>query len=608
MRKYLIFVLLVTVGAALLYASLSSIGKFVKVSDVKNFAEGRLGDLLKASVHVGEVRVGFLDQISLKGLKINQEVKNKAFYLLDVDKVVFKYNLGRFWQRDFKNPNTVLLDSPQFTFQSASFMSGLQLTKVLREGSRLTDELEFKEGKVALRAPWFDAHCDITDIQGKLARLDGNEWRVDLEARVRDLFEGSLAVKGTVDLDRAKMALQLSLNHLKSTRPDFPVKAISGTIMVTADEIHIQKVTFEYNRLPVEVSGWIKQFSTSPQLDIRVGIGRDVLRSVFQINGGLDGSNLSGKIQLPGKEVPVTGKLTVDGTRFSLENVRIAQFYGSQGQFDFLKGTFHFYLERENQRIDLGLNLKDWNIGFLTQLDHMPFFGADLVTRAHFRLQPDPDLWKKNEWGFNGSIKTDYLVLDQAPFPDFEGEFHAVPSRLELLDFHWGEGYGLAGSLGLKPPFLLDAAVTLKGIQLAELKSVFARPLPENFKGLADGEVKLKGENWKAEVEGDITVTEGSIGNIDYDRVTLHFYGLPPYLKLKDSRLKKGLRTFYLDGGLDVSSDNVFHDVRVASSEKILLWSGKELTTSEKGSQAAKRRPADADEEDTVTVGPRFHF
>ena len=597
-------------GAVLLGVILSSIGKFVKVSDVKNFAEGRLGALLKARVHVGEVRVGFLDQISLKGLKINQEVKNKAFYLLDVDKVVFKYNLGRFWQRDFKNPNTVLLDSPQFTLQSASFVSGLQLAKVLKEGSRLTDELEFKEGKVTLQAPWFDAHCDITDIQGKLARIEGGDWRVDLEARVRELFEGSVAVKGTVDLDREKMALQLSLNHLRSARPDFPVKAISGTVMVTADEIHIQKISFEYNRLPVEVSGWIKNFNASPELDIRVGIGRDVLRSVFQVKGGLDGSNLSGNLQLPGKEVPVTGKLTMNGTGFTLENVRVAGFYGSQGQFDFLKGTFHFYLEREKQRIDLGLNLKDWNIGFLTQLDHMPFFGADLITRAHFQLRPDPVLWKKNEWGFNGRIKTDYLILNQAPFPDFEGEFHALPSRLELLDFHWGDGYGLSGTLGLKQPFLLDATFTFKGIQLEELKSLFARPLPENFKGLAEGEVKFKGENWRAEVEGDITVKEGSIGKIDYDRVTLHFYGLPPYLKLKDSRLKKGLRTFYLDGGIDISRPNIFHDVNVASSEKILLWSGKELSTSEKGSAAAKRKMSGVreQEETTVAVGPSFHF
>ncbi len=598
------------VGAVLLCAILSSLGRFVKVSDVKNFAEGRLGDLLKARVHVGEVRVGFLDQISLKGLKINQEVKNKVFYLLDVDKVVFKYNLGRFWRRDFKNPNTVLLDSPQFTLQSARFVSALELTRVLREGSRLTDELEFKEGKVNLRAPWFDAHCDITDIQGKLARIEGGEWQVDLEARVKELFEGSLAVKGTVDLDRENMALQLSLNHLRSTRPDFPVKAISGTAMITADEIHIQKISFEYNRLPVEVSGWVKHFNASPELDIRVGIGKDVLRSVFHVNGGLDGSNLSGKIQLPGKEVPVTGKLSVNGTGFTLENMRVADFFGSQGQFDFLKGTFHFYLEREKQRIDLGLNLKDWNIGFLTQLDHMPFFGADLVTRAHFRLQPDPELWRRNEWGFNGKIKTDYLVLDQSPFPDFEGDFHAVPSRVDLLDFRWGEGYGLSGTLGLKQPFLLDAKVTLKGIQLGALKSLFARPLPENFKGLAEGEVKLKGENWKAGVEGDITVKEGSIGKIDYDRVTLHFYGLPPYLKLKDSRLEKGLRTYYLDGDVDISSSNIFYDVRVASSEKILLWSGKELTASEKENQAAKRKipGAGGQEEDTVAVGPRFHF
>ena len=81
-------------------------------------------------------------------------------------------------------------------------------------------------------------------------------------------------------------------------------------------------------------------------------------------------------------------------------------------------------------------------------------------------------------------------------------------------------------------------------------------------------------------------------------------------MKLKDSRLKKGLRTFYLDGGIDISRPNIFHDVNVASSEKILLWSGKELSTSEKGSDAAKRKMSGVreQEETTVAVGPSFHF
>lgn len=610
MRKCLISGILFIIGIWLLYAILSSLGRFVKVSDFKNFAEGRLGDLLKAKVHVGEVRVGFLDQISLNGLKINQQIQNKVFYLLDIDKVVFKYNLGRFWQRDFKNPNTVLLDSPQFTFQSANSVTAFEINKVLKEGSRLTDELEFKEGKVTLQVPLLEAACDLTQLHGKFKRIEGETWRINLEGRVKQLFEGSVSAEGTVDLDRADLSVRVFLNRLKSLRPDFPVKSISGVMEVTTREVHIEKFAFEYNRLPVEVSGWVRNFDTVPQLDLDVRLGKETFRSVFKVQGALTGSELKGEIGLSGKGFPVSGRLEVSKTGFSLENLRIADLFDSQGTFDFSKGTFRFYLERDKQRVDLSLNLQRWNIDFLMQVDHLSFFGADLVSRAHFRLKPNQELWDQNEWGFDGEIKTDYLILDQAPFPDFKGTFHVTDARIERMDFYWGEGYSLAGNLDLKPPFPLDAALTLRSIQLGQMKSLCARPLPENFTGIASGDVKLRGENWRAQVEGAMTVEQGSIGNIDYDQVSLHFYGFPPYLKLRDSRLKKGMRTFYLDGGLDLASKNVFHDVRAASSEKILIWSGKELTTSERQISAVKRKISGSDEQEdeSVAVGPRFNF
>lgn len=610
MRKCLIFVCLFIIGGGLLYAILSSLGRFVKVSDFKNIAEGRLGNLLKARVHVGEVRVGFLDQISLNGLKINQELQNKVFYLLDIDKVVFKYSLGRFWQKDFNNPNTVLLDSPRFTLQSVSPFTAFEVNRVLKEGSRFTDALEFKEGKLTFKLPAFHTQCDLKNIQGKLRRIEGEKWQVDLEGRAYQLFEGGVAVDGTVDLARQDLSVRILLNRLRSTRPEVSVKALSGVIKITADEIQIERLSFEYNRLPLEVSGRVRNFAVSPELDLKVAVGKNTFRSVFQVQGALNGSDLTGQIGLSEGKISVRGKMLLSRTGFRFEDLRIGELFDSQGEFDFSKGTLHFYLERDQQRVDARLDLQDWDIAFLMQVEHLSFFGADLVSRAHFRLKPDQELWEKNEWAFDGRVNTDYLILDQTPFPDFKGTFHVMSSRIENMDFRWGTGYALSGDLDLDPPFPANAAIAFQEIRLDEIQSLCSQPLPDNFRGVADGEVKLRGENWRAEVEGKITVRGGSIGNIDYDEVVLQFHGIPPYLKLRDSRLKKGMRTFYLDGGINLSSPNVFHDIRAASSEKILIWSGKELTSAERQSDVAKRKIAGTgeSEKDTVAVGPRFKF
>ncbi len=581
MRKFFALIVLFGISLALGVAILSSLGNFIKVSDFKNFAEGKIGNLLKARVHVNEVKVGFLDQISLRGLRINQQIKNKVFYLLDIDKVVFKYNLGRFWQRDFKNPNTVFLDSPQFVFQSlASPFGFLHIDQFIKEGSRLTDELAFRDGKVSLNLPVYQLHFDLHKIQGRLKKVEPERWHVELEGQIEKLLQGSVSLDGFVDFARKQSAVRVFLNHLSSTdEAKLPIKDVCGVIRLSNEEIQIENLTLQYSRLPLRFKGFIRHFdTTSPDLDLTLSIDEEEVKTVFQVKGSLGNSSLDGKIRFSGADIPVHGKFAMNQQGFSLEDLQIGDFLGSQGEFDFGEKTFHLYLEHENQRIDLGFNLESWHIDSWSEVDHIPFFGADLVCRFRFELKPDQILWKENQWAFDGNLKTEYLILDQTPFPDFQGEFHVVPGKMDRIAFYWGRGYELRGFMVLKPPFTLETKIYLRQINLNEITSVFSKPLPENFKGIADGEVKIRGENWKAEVEGEIAVSNGSIGHFDYDRVSLHFYGIPPYLKLKDSRLKKGMRTFYLEGGIDLSKENVFQDIRVASSERILVWSGRELS------------------------------
>jgi hypothetical protein len=122
-----------------------------------------------------------------------------------------------------------------------------------------------------------------------------------------------------------------------------------------------------------------------------------------------------------------------------------------------------------------------------------------------------------------------------------------------------------------------------------------------------------------------MVVNEGNIGSFEYDQLSLRFYGIPPYLKLKDSKLKKGMRTLLLDGGIDLSKSNPFQDVRVSSSEKILIWSGVELASETDSRKASKesidipltkdkrlgitgQREKESDDETYLTVGPKIRF
>ena len=235
-------------------------------------------------------------------------------------------------------------------------------------------------------------------------------------------------------------------------------------------------------------------------------------------------------------------------------------------------------------------------------------------------------MWNKNQWAFDGKLQTDYLILDQVPFPDFRGTFHLISNQIDRMNFKWGEGYELEGQMDLRSPFPINASIHLKEINLEQLNSILSHPLPESFKGVADGSIKIRGEDWKVEVEGAIAVSSGTIGGFDYDQISLSFHGIPPYLKLQNSRLTRGMQTFYLDGGIDLSRKNIFQDIKASSSERIVVWNGQDLShkakesfmirgighladvSRNKGKGAEVSGKKEEDEESYVVVGPKFKF
>lgn len=587
MRKFAALTTLVLISLALLYGVLSSLGKFVKTADLKKLAESRIGNLLQARVSVDEVKLGFLDQISLNGLKINQDVKNRAFYLLDIGQVVFKYNVSRFWRRDFDKPNTILFDSPQFLFQSRSLPSAwVEIDDLLEKGSQVADEVQFRKGRLSVHLPMQRVHFDLTPVQGKFKRVTPSRWRVGLEGRVSQMFKGVLELEGEVDQATKEFSIRIFMNQMRAANPEkLPVDGLDGVVHLTQEEIRFERVGLRFSRLPVKLEGSVLNYRRGlPHVDLRLSIGSRDMGVLFTVRDFHDGAcDLEGELRYKGSRVPFRGRLFLKGEQFLVEDFELSDDFHGQGEWNWKQGILHLYLERNRQRIDVALNLNDGSIDFRLQADHFKVSGIDVVSRALFQLKPDRVLAADNKWAFDGKVRTDYLILDQIPFPDFQGTFHTTSSRVDRMNFQWGEGYSLNGSWGLEPPFPLDTRISWTGINLGKVRSLFAHPLPPRFEGLAEGDVRVRGEASGVEVEGQARVRGGAIGDFDYDELYLRFFGIPPYLKLRDSKLKRGMNTFYLMGGLDLRKENLFQDVEVTSSEKIVIWSGKNLGAGTRG-------------------------
>jgi len=583
--------------------------RHVSFSELRNLAESKIGTLLQATVKVGEINIGFLDRVSLKGLKISQEPGSKLFYLFDVDRIVFRYRWSQFWKSQFDIPKVVMLDSPKFVFRSAVLPEALlTLARTLAEGAVFVDELTFRHGRMRFDLPNFRARFDLSNLRGNIHRGKGKIWKLEGASDVNQFFRGKIRAEGIADLETNQSSVRFYLEKLDSTHPNLlPLANLRGVIEFSGDEVRIERIAFSYKHIPVMIKGRVSLLSSAqPKLELEVSMGRASYRSVFAIKGALTNSDVKGNIQLGARGIPVEGRLGLKGSELSFEDFRFGGFFAT-GAVNTRTGDTHLYLERDKERIDLKFNFKNWSIRMRLAGDHLPFFGLDLVVLADFDIEPDEAFWTDEKWTFRGKMKTDYLILDQTPFPDFQGTFHTISTKLDRMQFEWSKGFRLEGSASLESPYVGDCTVMMEGILLEKLKSFFFKPLPSGLRGDLSGRIHIRGEARNPEVEGNITVANGAIKGLDYEELWMHFYGVPPYLKIKESRLKKGMRTFYLDGGIDLAKQNIFQDLTAASSEKIIIWTGTELTHNEP--RAVDQVSGKEDEKkEAYAIGPRIKF
>jgi len=585
------------------------LARVVPVGQFQKLAEEKASVLLDARVQIGEVSIGFLDKISLKNLKISQNTGNRLFYLLNVQRMVFRYRWEQLWNRQFESPKSITLDSPQFLFRSMGLPAAfLELSKRFQGGASFVDEVRFQEGKVRFDLPYYKARFNLLGLRGKLIRHDGDSWGIKLESNVNQFFQGELRAEGNVNPQNNEASLRLYLENLRSNHPNrLPITDLRGTFEFEGNNIRIQKMSLLYRSIPVIIRGTLSfPENSSPGIDLEIKVGAGSYKSTFNLKGMLTGSGIEGSIQWGARTVAVGGNVIYTGEELVFDPLRMGE-YQVTGNVHLGTGEARFYFESGQQRIDTNLNLKNWGSKIRVQADHIPFWGLDLVVLANFSLQPDEAFWKEDRWTFDGEMTTDYLILDQTPFPEFQGRFHTNATKIEQMRFDWEKGFRLEGHAVLEPPFPLEAKVSLDKIRLEELKSFLFNPLPAGLSGAASGQFEIQGEAAKVEVKGEITVKDGKIQGLDYEELWIRFYGIPPYLKLEDSRLKKGMRTFYLEGGIDLSKENMFQDIKAASSEKIVIWTGSELNRGETGSSTRPGNDPD-EEKKAYAVGPKITF
>jgi hypothetical protein len=578
MRKFFIALIVCILLTLFVYNFYSVLREKVSKADLKGFAEEKIGQLFNARIRVGDIKVGLLKYISLSGLEINQEMKDTFFYLVDVKRIVFRYNLWAFFKANISQPNRILLDTPSIEFTRFKIPHQLFQRSFFSKKSNILVDL--KNGAVSYILPNVKTQFILEKISGHIAPASDGVFSVHFSAFGGGDLSGELALSGICNRSDGSYDLNVVMKDgAVRSLSFFPIENLKGTLRIADNTIHIEDISFTMRDIPVRVMGTIANFEDEPILNLNFAIETAHYVAGFTIFGTTDNLKIKGNSVIADVyHYLYAGDIILSEGGFLLRNLVINDHYTATGDFSFLEGTYTLIVRRKDQDLRLHFVHDDYTLKIEFALNHISFLNYDFVTVGTLTLTPALQFWTDKKFIMNAVVETDYMIFNYTPLNDFKGTFTLTPHTMEKMKLQWGNVYELTGNINLDEPRSVDIVLTIAGLNVSNYENFGGIELAKNLEAVIEGRTTFIGPLSNPQIEGYIRSSAGKYKVFDFDKALISFYGDRYILEFKDSKLFRNDKTFHVKGKIDFRQPNIFHDVYMESSERIILWRGWDLS------------------------------
>ena len=200
LKSFLFFLAFAAVTGVLLLHFL--LNRIARSEDFKRFAEKKVGEYLKAEVHIGEIRPYRFSQLALEKILIETPSAKGGSQLIRVERLLFRYDLTHLWSRKFDTPAGVVLKNPAILIEQGQFPYRYFESASGGSAGISMPSLDFKGGEIRYLLSSLGKEILLRDVEGKfLPSPDKKVW-VDVRARVSGLMEGRVRIFGTVEPSR----------------------------------------------------------------------------------------------------------------------------------------------------------------------------------------------------------------------------------------------------------------------------------------------------------------------------------------------------------------------------------------------------------------------
>ncbi len=578
MRKWTFIAIIsgILLASAFLYAY-GALSKQVTSAEFKSFTEEKVGEFLRSRVKIGKIQFRFLKKISLSGLEIKQTGSREPI-LVGVKNIVIRYNLWNFISRQLKAPVSILLESPKFQLKSSQPFWTSLMPSMVKPESGLFRRVELDGGEVEIPIPLADQKLRLTDIKGKTSWA-GDRLSVDFIAEADGFLEGSFDAEGSLQSGFESGDLKVRLRNIRwSESTGIPIKNLNGEIELKGSTLVIRQVSFDFKGIPCSLSGTVENiFSASPVYRLSWQLIDNGKEFVFETVLDLRDQSVSGNFSAFQKQHSFKGKLVYNENAILLSDLVFKSGYKANGELNFKESRFRLSAERDEQRYSVDMSFKDFRINLDLNVTHLKIAGHDIATLAKLKLQPVEEAWSGGKHHFDGTVETAYLIFNYHPLLDFNASFRLSSSGLESLAARWAGICQLTGSVSFAQPAISDLVLQISRVDLSHFRRLGVHEFPASLAGDLEGKIKISGLLGAPMMDGQMRVQNGKVAEFDYELATIQLSGQYPRLNLTDSKITKKGKTYLIKGDVDFKLDNIVQNVKIMSSDQMIIWKGWNL-------------------------------
>lgn len=566
---------------------------YTSTDQFKDWVQQQLNQLFQKDVRVEKIELRALNKVTLQRIKIIVDAADESSWI-EVEQIQFKYDLLSLLRREMKLPSNLVLEAPTLSINRLNFFDSLNSFNVADLPVSLLSQLNMRGGRISFKLPQHDLPLVFANLEATLRSNIQGKLEITATAEAQGIIEGPVRLAATVNVLNKSYVAHLDFDRLNISK-ELPVslEKMKGRITLEDTSLTVGPVTAVSNGWNLTLMGQAEDIRELNKLKTNLLVGRDETLFGLQVSADLVEESMSGAVQLPTATViPFNGRVIRSAESVLFRDIKMESGYEGEGALDFSNGDYSFDFKKDLQRIRLDSNLSGEELNMRLDFNHMKAFNMDIVTATRIHFHPVEAELASEPWRLQGQIFTDYFILEHEPLHDLRGHFYLAPSGIQDLNVSWGKAFKLDGDiLFRKKKPEADLNLRVHQFQLEEMEELASKPLPKNLSGALEGKLKIDGWLEKPDVFGQFTLKSGMIGRLEFDRAIIQFRGFPPYLAMTDSRIFRGRTKLYLKGALDLSLDNILHGVWIETGDKLVLWKGLALTSSDDDSNWEIKMP-----------------